>query len=295
MLSPRKRLRHDSEDEVSFRSDGVDYEDEHEEYEDGEELVHGKEDLISPHVMLEQVNSFRKFVTERGKLSLPWSRMKGLFDEWVRQQQSSSIDSDVLFKSFKRYLASSLKPANMSFDSCFRNVCDYLERPSSVLMHADFPAKPPSLINYYCRKFGCTAGFGKIKEVIDRMKEDHVGRAECERELCELEKSYLEKMEGFLAENREVLKPKQKEFVEHRIKILRRKLFPSQRALKAKSNKQTNGKVKEEKSAFDLFCSTKQDKYTNLPTEVRLKKLRRKFDKLPEDKKEIFEKLALVR
>lgn len=93
---------------------------------------------------------------------------------------------------------------------CFRNVCDYLERPSSVLMHADFPAKPPSLINYYCRKFGCTAGFGKIKvcfsefkfykalrrrkafkyrfkEVIDRMKEDHVGRAECERELCELE------------------------------------------------------------------------------------------------------------
>ncbi|KAK6013650.1 hypothetical protein OSTOST_21030, partial [Ostertagia ostertagi] len=160
--------------------------------------------------------------------------------------------------------------------------------------HKDFPTKPPSLIQYYCKKFGHTGGVAKYREVADRMKEDSAGRTECEQELLELEKSFVEKLELFLANNNEVLLPKQIAFVENRIKLHRRKMFPSQRTPKAKGSK-SNGSAKEEKTAFDLFCSTKQDKYTDLPAEARLKKLKKKFDKLPDDKKEIFEKLAMVR
>ncbi|VDO55906.1 unnamed protein product [Haemonchus placei] len=250
---PKKRSRRDSEEDSSRFDGSGDYEDEHDDYDDGEELVHSKEDLISPHEM-----NFRKFVEERGKLSVSWSRMRGLFDDWMRQQTSNVVDSDILLKSFKRYLSSSLKPTNMSLDSCFRNVREYLDRPDSVLLHKDFPTKPPSLLQYYCKKFGHTAGFGKYKELADRMRDDHAGRTECEQELLELE------------------------------------MFPVPRTPKAKVNK-ANGIPKEEKTAFDLFCSTKQDKYTDLPPEKRLKKLKKKFDKLPDDKREIFEKLALVR
>ncbi|KAK6039769.1 hypothetical protein COOONC_22726 [Cooperia oncophora] len=270
LFSPsRKRSHKDSEDESSFRFDGSgDYEDEHDEFDDSEELGHGKEDLISPHVMVEQIESFHKYAEERGKLSVPWSRMKGVFDDWMRHQSSSVADPE--------------------------NVREYLDRPESVLMHKDFPVKPPSLFQYYSKKFGYTGGVSRYKEIADRMKEDHAGRAECEQELLELEKSFVEKLEGFLANNNGVLLPKQKAFVEHKIKLHRRKVFPAQRTPKAKSNK-SNGMPKEEKTAFDLFCSTKQDKYTDLPAEARLKKLRKKFDKLPEDKREIYEKLAMVR
>ncbi|XGW04452.1 hypothetical protein V3C99_015551 [Haemonchus contortus] len=291
---PKKRSRRDSEEDSSRFDGSGDYEDEHDDYDDGEELVHSKEDLISPHEMVEQIENFRKFVEERGKLSVSWSRMRGLFDDWMRQQTSNVVDSDILLKSFKRYLTSSLKPTNMSLDSCFRNVREYLDRPDSVLLHKDFPSKPPSLLQYYCKKFGHTAGFGKYKEIADLMKDDHAGRTECEQELLELEKSFVEKLEGFLASNSVVLLPKQREFVEHKIKLHRRKIFPVPRTPKAKVNK-ANGIPKEEKTAFDLFCSTKQDKYTDLPAEKRLKKLKKKFDKLPDDKREIFEKLALVR
>uniref|UniRef100_A0A0K0DE20 HMG box domain-containing protein n=1 Tax=Angiostrongylus cantonensis TaxID=6313 RepID=A0A0K0DE20_ANGCA len=128
------------------------------------------------------------------------------------------------------------------------------------------------------------------------MKEDQMGRQECERELGELEKAFLKKMEEFLSNHRDVLLPKQTEFVEHKIKLMRKKIFPSQRNSKVKSNKPPNGsQVMQEKTAFDLFCSTKMDKYIDRPAEVRLKKLRKKFDKLPDDKKEIFEKLAQIR
>ncbi|KAL6741185.1 hypothetical protein Aduo_014464 [Ancylostoma duodenale] len=303
IFSPyRKRLREESEDDIqdmTIRSErGMDCEDEHEEYDDGEELSQGKEGLIPPHVMLKHVESFRKFATERGKLSLPWSRMKTLFDEWIvlRQQESQVSDPDSLLKSFKRYLAASLKPTQMALDTCFRNVSDYLDRPESVLMHADYPVKPPSLINIYCKKFGCTAGFGKMKEVADRMKEDHAGRQECEKELADLEKAFLEKLEEFLTNNSDVLRPKQKQFVQNKVKLIRKKLFPSQRASKAKAAKQVNGKVaRQEMTAFDLFCQTKKDKYTDLPEEDRVRKLQKKFNKLSEDKREIFEKLALVR
>ncbi|KIH55594.1 hypothetical protein ANCDUO_14245 [Ancylostoma duodenale] len=251
IFSPyRKRLREESEDDIqdmTIRSErGMDCEDEHEEYDDGEELSQGKEGLIPPHVMLEHVESFRKFATERGKLSLPWSRMKTLFDEWIvlRQQESQVSDPE--------------------------NVSDYLDRPESVLMHADYPVKPPSLINIYCKKFGCTAGFGKMK------------------------KAFLEKLEEFLTNNSDVLRPKQKQFVQNKVKLIRKKLFPSQRASKAKAAKQVNGKVaRQEMTAFDLFCQTKKDKYTDLPEEDRVRKLQKKFNKLPEDKREIFEKLAL--
>ncbi|EPB74784.1 acyl-CoA thioesterase II [Ancylostoma ceylanicum] len=275
MFSPnRKRLREESEDDIqdmTIRSErGMDCEDEHEEYEDGEELSQGKEGLIPPHVMFEHVESFRKFASERGKLSLPWSRMKTLFDEWIVLRQHECQVSDP------------------------ENVSDYLDRPESVLMHADYPVKPPSLINYYSKKFGCTAGFGKLKEVTDRMKEDHAGRQECEKELADLEKAFLEKLEEFLTNNDDVLRPKQKQFVGNKIKQIRKKLFPSQRTSKAKAAKQTNGKVtRQEMTAFDLFCQTKKDKYTDLPEEDRVRKLQKKFNKLPEDKREIFEKLAL--
>ncbi|KHJ88057.1 hypothetical protein OESDEN_12152 [Oesophagostomum dentatum] len=91
-------------------------------------------------------------------------------------------------------------------------------------MHPDFPVKPPSLINYYCKKHGYATGFGKIKEVADRMKEDQAGRQECEKELAELEKTFLEKLEEFLANNNGVLRPKQREFVEHKVKLIRKKV-----------------------------------------------------------------------
>ncbi|KHJ74984.1 hypothetical protein OESDEN_25400, partial [Oesophagostomum dentatum] len=166
----------------------MDYEDEHEEYDDGEELSQGKDGLISPHLMLEHVESFRKYAIEREKLSLPWSRMKSLFDDWiiVRKQETEVSDPESVLKSLKRYLTASLKPTQMPLETCFRNVQDYLDRPQSVLMHPDFPVKPPSLINYYCKKHGYATGFGKIKEVADRMKEDQAGRQECEKELAEL-------------------------------------------------------------------------------------------------------------
>ncbi|KAK5977417.1 hypothetical protein GCK32_010916, partial [Trichostrongylus colubriformis] len=164
-----------------------DYEDDHDEYDDVDEVGHSKEDLISPHLMLEHVESFRKFAEERGKLSVSWSRMRGVFDEWMKQQAPSVVDSEMLLKSLKRYVTSSLRPSNMSLDSCIRNVREYLDSPSSVLMHKDFPSKPPPLIHYYCKKYGHTAGFGKIKEMADRMKKDKAGRVECEQELVELE------------------------------------------------------------------------------------------------------------
>ncbi|ETN87076.1 acyl-CoA thioesterase II [Necator americanus] len=247
-------------------------EDEHEDYEDGEELSQGKEGLIAPHVMLEHVESFRKFAAERSKLSVPWSRMKTLFDEWivVRQKESQVADPE--------------------------NLHDYLDRPESVLMHADFPVKPPSLTIYYGKKFGCPAGFGKVKELTDRIKEDHAGRQQCEKELIELEKAFLEKLEEFLVTNGDVLGSKQKGFVENKIKLIRKKMFPSQRASKTKTAKQTNGNVtRPQMSAFELFCQTKKDKYTDLSEEDRLRKLQKKFNKLPDDKREIFEKLALVK
>ncbi|WKY09242.1 hypothetical protein Q1695_001976 [Nippostrongylus brasiliensis] len=298
----RKRPRKYSDEDASFRSDGtslgVEYEDEHEEYDECEEQGHSKDDLIAPNIMLEQLNSFRDFVTGRGKLDMSWSRMKTLFDEWFKQEGSDAVDSEALMKSFKRYLSSSLKPTMMSMDIAFKSVNDYLERPSSVLLHPDFPSKPPTLLHFYCKKFGIVAGFGKIKEAVDRMKDDNDGRTECEKELVELEKSYVEKMEDFLSNHREALSPNQQSFIENRIKVLRRKLFPSQRTPKgtprARNGKGSNGKAKEEKTAFELFCSTKQDKYTDLPEETRLKKLKKKFDKLEDDKKEIFEKLALL-
>ncbi|KAK5966585.1 hypothetical protein GCK32_020711 [Trichostrongylus colubriformis] len=57
VFSPsRKRSHKDSEDDSSFRFDGSgDYEDDHDEYDDVDEVGHSKEDLISPHLMLEHV------------------------------------------------------------------------------------------------------------------------------------------------------------------------------------------------------------------------------------------------
>ncbi|CAJ0591966.1 unnamed protein product [Cylicocyclus nassatus] len=302
MFSPkRKRFRYESEDDaqdITMRSDRtMDFEDEHEDYEDSEDLSQSKEGLIPPHLMLEHVESFHNFVKERNKLSVPWSRMKTLFDEWLvqRKRETAIPDSDHLLKSLKKYLAASLKINQMSMETCFRNVQDYLDRPESVLMCADFPAKPPALHFFYARKHGLNLAPGKTKELADRMKGDPAGRRQCEEELAEIEKTFVEKLEEFLSNNSATLRPKQREYVEHKIKLTRKKLYPTQRTIKAKASKPTNGATRSTMTAFDLFCQTKKDKYTDLPEEQRLKKLQKKFNKLPEDKKEIFEKLALVK
>ncbi|KJH48086.1 hypothetical protein DICVIV_05792 [Dictyocaulus viviparus] len=275
MSSAKKRCRIDSDDEVPCRSDrGINGEDEPDEYDDGDELCHGKDDIIEPHIMLEYVKDFRQFVTEKGKLYITVSRMKGLFGEWLayRQKDSPTHDLETILKSFKRYVTASVKPVYLSMDCCFRSVSEYLSRPESVLMYPDFP------------------------EVIHKMQEDNEGRQECERELCELEKAFLKKMEDFLVNNHEVMLPNQTKYVQHRIHLTRKKLFPSERSIKARQATAMNGsEPKQEKTAFDLFCSTKMDKYVELPAEVRLRKLRKKFEKLSEDKREIFEKLALLK
>ncbi|CAI4225103.1 unnamed protein product [Auanema sp. JU1783] len=282
LKSPDKKKQ---KKEVSFQDSDI----------EDEEHVEVDETGINPTEMLKHVEGFMEYLRANNKTESAYRTMLAkLTDEYFSSTgEDRSFDIETFVKTYRKYYAAAFK--KITIDSSLKCVKDYLESNECIVHYPDFPRAPPSVLTLYCRKNNLNFQFGKMAEIRATISNDEAGKSECEHELSQLEAKYLRDLENFRERKESEFSAKQLDFLDKKIKSMKKKLLgPPVRNTPKTPKGATRATTRAKKTAFDLFLATKKDKYTDLDEESRIKKLQKKFEKLDEDKKDIFEKLALM-
>ncbi|CAD6196115.1 unnamed protein product [Caenorhabditis auriculariae] len=263
-----------------------------------EEEVEDKIDVtIQPDSMLLYLEKFVPFLKETKKKYYVKQIDKAVIDWIASCDDIKNLPSDPteFVKDFKKYLKTSVRVAKLELLDAFHVTKSHLERVESLNSFSDYPARPPTLRWLYTEKTNMSKAIPDVQHVLEAMKNDTSGLVEqCKEEIVEIETARVAELENFL-KNHENLSNEQRNHVTNSIKSLRKKLrgpaTPRAKTTKAKSKKVDLSAM----TAFELFCQSKDnsEKYIDLPEEKRLKKLRKKYDKLSDEARNVYEGLAL--
>ncbi|VDM36701.1 unnamed protein product [Toxocara canis] len=189
--------------------------------------------------------------------------------------------------------------SSVSKEFLIQLLSSFLAEGSSITMDPAFPRKPPNAFNLFIRNN--VAPGADIKESMvthsahwkcnSYMAEKEVA----EKEALGLQKLYLQQLIEYKDKHKE-LNEAHSSFVNKLINSTR-KLVDKAEGTDMKSPrrpKQTGSKKdsKTPKTPFELFCMSSADKYADLEPEKRERKLRKKFEKLGDAEREIYNKLA---
>ncbi|KHN85222.1 hypothetical protein Tcan_04194 [Toxocara canis] len=209
------------------------------------------------------------------------------------------VTSEMARADVKRYLKEAVSLSSMTLKSAVDLLSSFLAEGSSITMDPAFPRKPPNAFNLFIRNN--VAPGADIKESMvthsahwkcnSYMAEKEVA----EKEALGLQKLYLQQLIEYKDKHKE-LNEAHSSFVNKLINSTR-KLVDKAEGTDMKSPrrpKQTGSKKdsKAPKTPFELFCMSSADKYADLEPEKRERKLRKKFEKLGDAEREIYNKLA---
>ncbi|OZC12199.1 hypothetical protein X798_00720 [Onchocerca flexuosa] len=165
----------------------------------------------------------------------------------------------------------------------------FLDEGHSVTMDPTFPKKPPNAFSIFMRKAGHSRFSSDVSAVWNN-ESNAAEKAEAQKEALQLMEKYLLSLHAYREAHQE-LTPAHRNYVDNAISIAQKAIDKS-KGIKANNSSKKSVKKKEPKTAFDLFAISMSNKYVDLEPEKREKRLRKKFDKLSEGEREIYENLA---
>ncbi|TKR86425.1 hypothetical protein L596_011020 [Steinernema carpocapsae] len=153
----------------------------------------------------------------------------------------------------------------------------------------NYPDKPKTSYHIFLSKHSADSNRGfPSKEVTALYNANIDEKNKCDEQARQLELAYIENLREFVEQHKELL-PEHSQFIMNKISKLVKKhnTKPSSPTKKKKTRA-----IAKKLSAYDFFKQSKKNKYTDLDEEARENKLRKKFDKLDESLKAVFQELA---
>lgn len=185
-------------------------------------------------------------------------------------------------KEFNALCSSALRKKNLSLDVVVNCVERYLANGETVKRFPGFPKVPKRAMDYFVRSkkkagddIATLGGYRKDFASAEDTSE-FIEKAEADKQ------RFHSELKGFLQDNQPYLLPSHIDFIN-------KKLAVSSSTPKApRSRKKSDKKM----TPFEWYCSIFEKDYADLPEEKRQKKLLKKFNKLTEDERLVYERLA---
>ncbi|MFH4975397.1 hypothetical protein AB6A40_002106 [Gnathostoma spinigerum] len=217
------------------------------------------------------------------------------------------VTNDQVKSEMRRYLKEAVSVGNMTMSGAVNIVQGYLSEGHSIFLHPDFPRKPPNSYTQFVRILvdrnilGPTLNSRALAGNYWKDEKYATVRKEAEETVSRMQHEYLENLKKFLVEH-EDLENHHAEYAKKLLQNVKRLISRnrSERSENASKTKGSNhnkagsssGQKKEMRTAFDFFKMSRHDKYKDLDPEKREKKLRKKFEKLSDAEKSLFDSLV---
>ncbi|KAF1751961.1 hypothetical protein GCK72_018515 [Caenorhabditis remanei] len=235
------------------------------------------------------VESFTAFVQEKNATTAVVHNMERLVTEWI---QAFATD-------YRKYLKQATKIRNFQLNDASTVLLSYLGGDKALSEFPSFPEKPPTKFQLYIKenkidfKGGKAAFSGASMRAAHKgMNEDVAGSKKMDEQLHKLHTEYIPRLQDFI-DSHPNLTLEQQQFIGNKIKSLDKKYNSKPIVPKTPKKPKNKSAKKEIETAFSLFCRSKNEKYRDLSDEERERKLKKKFDKLPAETRDLFESLAL--
>ncbi|EFO17740.2 hypothetical protein LOAG_10757 [Loa loa] len=196
---------------------------------------------------------------------------------------------EMLKTDLRRCLKEATILSSMTVSTALELLHAFLEEGHSVTMDPTFPKKPPNAFSIFMRKAGHSR-FSSDVSAFWNNESNAAEKAEAKKEALQLMEKYLSNLHAYREAHQE-LTPAHRNYVDNAISIAQKAIGKSKGTTTNNSSKKSV-KKKEPKTAFDLFAITMANKYVDLEPEKRERRLRKKFDKLSEGERQIYDNLA---
>uniref|UniRef100_A0A1I7VX02 HMG box domain-containing protein n=2 Tax=Loa loa TaxID=7209 RepID=A0A1I7VX02_LOALO len=222
-------------------------------------------------------------------------KKKNLSKKFVGFNDFDDIDmppggtKEMLKTDLRRCLKEATILSSMTVSTALELLHAFLEEGHSVTMDPTFPKKPPNAFSIFMRKAGHSR-FSSDVSAFWNNESNAAEKAEAKKEALQLMEKYLSNLHAYREAHQE-LTPAHRNYVDNAISIAQKAIGKSKGTTTNNSSKKSV-KKKEPKTAFDLFAITMANKYVDLEPEKRERRLRKKFDKLSEGERQIYDNLA---
>ncbi|VIO97606.1 Uncharacterized protein BM_BM8751 [Brugia malayi] len=189
----------------------------------------------------------------------------------------------------RRCLKEATLLSSMTVPTALELLHAFLEEGHSITMDPTFPKKPPNAFSIFMRKAGHSR-FSSDVSAFWNNESNAAEKAEAKKEALQLMEKYLSNLHAY-RETHQELTLAHRNYVDNAISIAQKAISKS-KGMKTNNSNRKSVKKKGPKTAFDLFAISMANKYVDLEPEKREKRLRKKFDKLSEAEREIYDNLA---
>uniref|UniRef100_A0A915BNT9 HMG box domain-containing protein n=1 Tax=Parascaris univalens TaxID=6257 RepID=A0A915BNT9_PARUN len=249
---------------------------------------------ISPSQMSAIVRNLSEYVKKTPRKN----RRFVSFTDYNAIELPTGVTSEMVRVDIKRYAREATALSSLSLSTVVELLTSFLADGSSVTMDPEFPKKPPSAFNIFIRNSvlpGADVRETMISHSAHWRSDCYMAEKEtAEKEALELQKKYLQQLVEYKGKHQE-LNEAHTAFIDKVIHSTSKMIGKAEGTeLKSPLKPKPSSKKakKTPKTPFELFCMSKADKYEDLDPEKRERKLRRKFDKLGEAEREIYNSLA---
>uniref|UniRef100_A0A1I7TYW6 HMG box domain-containing protein n=1 Tax=Caenorhabditis tropicalis TaxID=1561998 RepID=A0A1I7TYW6_9PELO len=290
LRTPKKEKRpasdsSDSEQEDEEEQNGIETEVEESKVEDSKELTYEPDEF---RVLAE---SFHEFVNFKQANKNVVRQIEKLITEWANDRDEM-IDPSLFYADYRKYLQKATRQKNFQLGDCAHAILSFVGGEKSLSEFKSLPEKPPQRLQMYNKIKNIHIGgvsAAHMKKAHKTMAEDPEGVEEADKMIREYTRQYIPRLKEFIDKHPN-LTEEQTNAIKRQMKLAGKKTEvkePSQKTPKKRVIK------KEAETPFSLFCRTKNEKYRDLSDEEREQKLRKKFEKLPKEMRDLFESLAL--
>ncbi|KAM3717792.1 HMG1/2-like protein [Dirofilaria immitis] len=241
---------------------------------------------FSPSQIAKIVQELRAKMKQKKK---NWSKKFLGFSDFDDINMPPGGTKEMLKTDLRRCLKEAVILSTMTIPTALELLHSFLEEGHSVTMDPTFPKKPPNAFSIFMRKTGHSR-FSSEVSAFWHDESNAAEKAEAKKEALQLMEKYLLNLQAYRKKHQE-LTPAHQSYVDNAISIAQKTIDKS-KGIKTRNRSRKSVKKKEPKSAFDLFAISMANKYVDLEPEKRMKRLRKKFDRLSEAEREIYNNLA---
>lgn len=192
--------------------------------------------------------------------------------------EKHNIDPKIATQNLSAYFNHSFSKGKIKMSWAIEMIIDYINKGESVTMKSNYPKNPKSVFNVYLEENNILFTKATKADRAEFNKNRHI----YEEKMKELYKEYVEKLEDYINEND--LNSYETHFVKKKIEYFKKKYQPTETP-----KKKPKKEVEPQKTAYDFFKLSKIQLYEGLDPAEADAKLRKKFRKLPQELREVFE------
>lgn len=244
---------------------------------------------IRPGQLARIVEELRDRVRTSKRLS---SKKFSAFSDFGELDLPNGVTHEVLKADLRRYLKEATSMSSMTVSTGLELLRMFLQDGASVAMDPKFPKRPPNAYMLYMRNRNINSADGNFLAKTAAAWKTELSseeKASLEKEASDLLEKYLEELVAY-SKNHSDLTREQLQYVQSAIDAAR-KSISKHTGVKNKDNVRRK-RVEKKKTPFELFSLSLQTKYADLDPQKRERKLQKKFQKLSDAERNIYEKLA---